>query len=55
MCIRDRRIGGRLNPNQNARGQVSSTGGAAPYYGAPALDLQGALINLRGNVRLRCV
>ena len=48
----DVRIGGRLNPNQNARGQVSSTGGAAPYYGAPALDLQGALINLRGDVRM---
>lgn len=48
----DIRIGGGLNPTQSARGQVSSTGGTSPYYGAPALDLQGALINLRGNVQL---
>ena len=48
----DIRIGGGLNPTQNARGQVSSTGGTTPYYGEPALDLQGALINLRGHAQL---
>ncbi|WP_238926427.1 filamentous haemagglutinin family protein [Achromobacter xylosoxidans] len=48
----DVRIGGRLNPTQNARGLVSTTTGAKPFYGDPALDLQGALINLRGSVRL---
>ncbi|MCV6809387.1 filamentous hemagglutinin family protein [Achromobacter ruhlandii] len=48
----DMRIGGALNPTQSARGRVSSTAGTTPYYGDPAIDLQGALINLRGNVRL---
>ncbi|CAB3926921.1 hypothetical protein LMG3481_05973 [Achromobacter deleyi] len=47
----DVRIGGALNPTQSARGQVSSTSGPKPYYGSPAIDLQGALINLRGNVQ----
>ncbi|MBB1627744.1 hemagglutinin [Achromobacter sp. UMC71] len=47
----DVRIGGALNPTQNARGAVSSTNGPTPYYGDPAIDLQGALINLRGNVQ----
>jgi hypothetical protein len=41
-----------LNPTQSARGRVSSTVGPTPYYGEPALDLQGALINLRGHVQL---
>ncbi|KAG0920633.1 hypothetical protein G6F31_020640 [Rhizopus arrhizus] len=44
----DLRIGGALNPTQNARGGVSSTSGPTPYYGDPAIDMQGALINLRG-------
>ncbi|QVQ26998.1 filamentous haemagglutinin family protein [Achromobacter deleyi] len=48
----DIRIGGGLNPTQSARGRVSSTAGATPYYGDPAIDLQGALINLRGHVQL---
>lgn len=48
----DIRIGGGLNPTQSARGRVSSTGGTTPYYGEPAIDLQGALINLRGHVQL---
>ncbi|MFD4838738.1 filamentous hemagglutinin family protein [Achromobacter sp. NPDC058515] len=48
----DIRIGGGLNPTQSARGRVSSTGGTTPYYGDPAIDLQGALINLRGHVQL---
>ncbi len=47
----DLRIGGALNPTQNARGAVSSTSGPTPYYGDPAIDMQGALINLRGNVQ----
>ncbi len=47
----DLRIGGALNPTQNARGGVSSTNGPTPYYGDPAIDMQGALINLRGNVQ----
>nr|WP_313702498.1 filamentous hemagglutinin family protein [Achromobacter sp.] len=48
----DLRIGGGLNPAQSARGRVSFTGGTTPYYGDPAIDLQGALINLRGHVQL---
>ncbi|MGE8636582.1 MAG: hemagglutinin, partial [Achromobacter piechaudii] len=48
----DMRVGGGLNPTQNARGLVSSTAGSTPYYGDPALDLQGALINLRGHAGL---
>ncbi|KRC70126.1 hemagglutinin [Achromobacter sp. Root83] len=48
----DIRIGGGLNPTQSARGRVSFTGGTTPYYGDPAIDLQGALINLRGHVQL---
>lgn len=48
----DIRIGGGLNPVQSARGRVSSTTGPTPYYGEPAIDLQGALINLRGHVQL---
>ncbi|CUJ70039.1 Heme:hemopexin utilization protein A [Achromobacter kerstersii] len=48
----DIRVGGGLNPTQSARGVVSSTSGPTPYYGEPALDLQGALINLRGHAQL---
>lgn len=48
----DIRVGGGVNPTQNARGLVSSVTGPTPYYGEPALDLQGALINLRGHVQL---
>ncbi|MDR6601016.1 filamentous hemagglutinin family protein [Achromobacter deleyi] len=48
----DIRVGGGVNPTQSARGRVSSTVGPTPYYGEPALDLQGALINLRGHVQL---
>ncbi|PPA75436.1 hemagglutinin [Achromobacter spanius] len=48
----DIRVGGGLNPTQSARGRVSSTVGPTPYYGEPALDLQGALINLRGHAGL---
>ncbi|MFF7055176.1 filamentous hemagglutinin family protein [Achromobacter spanius] len=48
----DIRVGGGLNPTQSARGLVSSAVGPTPYYGEPALDLQGALINLRGHAQL---
>ena len=48
----DIRVGGGVNPTQSARGLVSSVMGPTPYYGEPALDLQGALINLRGHVQL---
>lgn len=48
----DIRVGGGVNPTKSARGRVSSTVGPTPYYGEPALDLQGALINLRGHVQL---